>query len=308
MRKHFLPTTHLPTWLKKVFIADKRLLQLIIVLMVAAAGYAALEATHAATYASSLEAESGTLSGTTSIIADAAASGGKAIKFSNSTSDSLASFFSPAFTGTPFCLFSKQNYTISSGALTVSYPAGSTAPSMGAPYGGMQICVPSAAGPQSALTLTYKVRFPVGFQFVKGGKLPGLYGGVEPFSGGNHNPDGWSMRLMWRTGGAGEVYAYTAKTSSYGDEYGKGNFYWQADGKWHTVIEHISVNTPGATNGSVTLSYDGKQVISQGNIDVTEKSVAVGGLFFSTFYGGSDPSWAPSQNESISFSDFSVSP
>jgi hypothetical protein len=220
---------------------------------------------------------------------------------------SLDSFFKPAFNGTPFCHFSNQNYAISGSTLTISYAAGSSAPSAGAPYGGAQTCIPSSTGPQPGMTLNYSVRFPIGFQFVKGGKLPGLYGGVEPFSGGSHNAGGWSMRLMWRTGGAGEVYSYTANTTGYGDEYGKGNFNWQADGNWHTVSEHVTINTPGASNGSVTLTYDGKQVISQTGIDVTNTATPVSGLFFSTFYGGHDTTWSPTTNQTLDFSNFSVS-
>jgi hypothetical protein len=157
------------------------------------------------------------------------------------------------------------------------------------------------------MTLTYSVRFPGGFQFVKGGKLPGIYGGEEPFSGGRHSSDGWSIRLMWRADGAGEVYSYTANTTGTGDDYGRGNFSWQADGNWHTVSEHVTINTPGASDGSVTLSYDGKQVIHQTGIDVTKTDTPAAGLFFSTFYGGHDSSWAPTADESISFKDFSIS-
>jgi len=225
----------------------------------------------------------------------------------NGASGSLENYFAPAFSGASSCHFSHQNFSINSGVLTTSYPAGSSSQSAGPPYGGAQICIPSSSGPQPTLALTYSVRFPVGFQFVKGGKLPGIYGGVPPFSGGNHNPNGWSMRLMWRAGGGGEVYSYTAQTAGYGDDYGRGNFSWQADGNWHTVTERVTVNTPGASNGSVTLTYDGKQVIDQTGIDITNTNTPAGGLFFSTFYGGHDSSWAPAADQSISFQNFSVS-
>jgi len=218
-----------------------------------------------------------------------------------------AGFFAPAFSGAAFCQFSHQNFTVDNGGLTVSYPAGSTAPSAGSPFGGAQACVPSSAGPGDTLALTYSVRFPSGFQFVKGGKLPGIYGGVEPFSGGEHNPNGWSMRLVWGAGGTGGIYAYTAKTTGFGDEYGQGNFSWQADGQWHTVTERVTVNTPGASDGSVTLSYDGRQVIRQTGVDITETNTPAAGLFFSTFNGGHDSSWAPTSDESISFKNFSAS-
>jgi hypothetical protein len=218
----------------------------------------------------------------------------------------LAGFFAPDFSGAAFCRFPHQNVTVDNGQLTVFYPAGSTAPSAGAPFGGAQECVPFSAGPGDTLALTYSVRFPSGFQFVKGGQLPGIYGGRAPFSGGSHNPNGWSMRLMWGAGGKGGIFAYTAKTAGFGDAIGQGKFSWQADGQWHTVTERVTVNTPGAANGSVTLSYNGQQVIHQGGIDITDTRTPATGLFFSTFFGGHDRSWAPTANESISFKNFSA--
>src|SRR5260370_24836247 len=220
---------------------------------------------------------------------------------------SLENYFAPAFSGASFCHFSHQDFSINSGVLTTSYPAGSSSQSAGPPYGGTQICIPSATGPQPALALTYSIRFPAGFQFVKGGKLPGIYGGAPPFSGGNHNPGGWSMRLMWRAGGPGEVYSYTAQTAGYGDDYGRGNFSWQADGHWHTLTERGTLNTPGASHGSVTLAYHVPHVLDQTGIDITTTNTPAGGLFFSTFYGGHDSSWAPAADQSVSFQNFSVS-
>ena len=48
------------------------------------------------------------------------------------------------------------------------------------------------------LYLTYRVRFADEFNFVKGGKLPGLVGG-EANTGGRvpTGRDGWSARMMW---------------------------------------------------------------------------------------------------------------
>lgn len=53
-----------------------------------------------------------------------------------------------------------------------------------------------------------QVAFDPSINFVKGGKLPGLYGSSPTArglcTGGNHLSDCWSARLMWRTGGKGE--------------------------------------------------------------------------------------------------------
>lgn len=53
-----------------------------------------------------------------------------------------------------------------------------------------------------------QVAFDPNFHWVKGGKLPGLYGESANASsictGGNHEPNCFSARLMWRNGGEGE--------------------------------------------------------------------------------------------------------
>ena len=56
--------------------------------------------------------------------------------------------------------------------------------------------------------LEYKIYFCSSFDFVKGGKLPGLYGGRHHCSGGDAATDCFSARLMWRRNGDGEVYMY----------------------------------------------------------------------------------------------------
>jgi hypothetical protein len=86
--------------------------------------------------------------------------------------------------------------------LRVTYPKGSASPTVGrvdnAPAGGAQAYL-RLPRPVDTLTLRYQVRFPPRFDFVKGGKLPGLFGGAGG-SGGEHYADGFSTRYMWRTG------------------------------------------------------------------------------------------------------------
>jgi hypothetical protein len=153
-------------------------------------------------------------------------------------------------------------------------------------------------------TLTYQVRFPVGFQFVKGGKLPGLCG-VACYTGGTNGQNGFSARLMWRTAGAGEAYVYSATTVGYGDSLGRGNWYFQADGKWHTISEHVHMNTPGVADGTIDIAYDGIAVSHDSGITFrTTSSVHIDGLMFSTFYGGHDSTWAPTTTTTLDFANF----
>lgn len=230
----------------------------------------------------------------------------------------LATFFGPEFDSTKaFAEFVHQNYSIADGILTVSYPKGSTAPSMGAPYGGAQICLPFVGGPKREVTLSYQIRIPTGFDWVKGGKLPGLYGGVEPFSGGGHNAAGWSARIMWRPGqetpanemgptAVAEIYEYFTAASGYGVDAKETGRSFKADGEWHTVSESLTLNTLGNSDGSTSLSIDGVVIVDQRGLSITDTDTQIGGLFFSSFFGGHDPSWAPPTDCAIDFQNFSV--
>ncbi len=67
--------------------------------------------------------------------------------------------------------------------------------------------------PNYAYTLTYDVYFAPGFDFAKGGKLPGL--GADDFDSGctddgsiKRTPNRWSERVMWRENGRVELYSY----------------------------------------------------------------------------------------------------
>jgi hypothetical protein len=58
------------------------------------------------------------------------------------------------------------------------------------------------------MLLSYEIAFEAGFDWVKGGKLPGLRGGLNSTgcSGGNqaNGQDCFSFRVMWRENGSGE--------------------------------------------------------------------------------------------------------
>jgi hypothetical protein len=67
---------------------------------------------------------------------------------------------------------------------------------------------PDATTQFQTVLLTYEVAFPAGFDWVKGGKLPGLRGGPDVIGcDGGRQPNGtncFSMRMMWRPDGEGE--------------------------------------------------------------------------------------------------------
>ena len=58
---------------------------------------------------------------------------------------------------------------------------------------------------------------------------------------------------------------------------------------------------------SPTLSYNNVQALDEQALQYrAASSVSVGGLYFSTFYGGSDSSWAPSSDTNAYFRNFQL--
>jgi hypothetical protein len=120
--------------------------------------------------------------------------------------------------------------------------------------------------PSYAYTLSYDVYFEPGFDFAKGGKLPGLSAagfdsGCTDDSSVKRSPDRWSERVMWRENGRIELYSYDQSRPSgncgidqlidaaAGDpayEYpnvvpGDSKLRFQA-GKWYTITLSVQVN------------------------------------------------------------------
>ena len=165
------------------------------------------------------------------------------------------------------------------------------------------------------LYISYDVKFSENFDFVRGGKLPGLCGynvtqdprdGCNTGGGFPTGYDGWSARGMWREDGKLENYVYHAdQFYEYGDDE-----YWTANaerGTWHSFQHRIVLNTVGEANGIVEAWFDGVKVLSS-NTMLYRKTADIGiNLFyFSTFYGGADPSWAPTSDQYIYFDNFRI--
>jgi hypothetical protein len=195
--------------------------------------------------------------------------------------------------------------------MRVRYPAGSASPAvtrLGAPSGGAQFLASLGQLPQEKMRLRYFLRFSPNFNFVKGGKLPGLYGGTAN-SGGNTptGSDGFSARLMWRKQGDGEIYAYLPGSSDdYGTSLGRGSWRFHP-GIWYEVEQELQLNTPGQSNGWVQIWIDQKPVFRAEQLNFRDvSSLKIDGLFFSTFFGGNDRSWATPKDVYIDFADFAI--
>ncbi len=79
--------------------------------------------------------------------------------------------------------------------------------------------------------------------------------------------------------------------------------------QWVSIEQRVKLNTPGASDGEVTVWQDGKQVFTQRGMTYrTTDQLKIDGMFFSTFFGGGDESWASPVDQYADFAGFSVSP
>lgn len=217
--------------------------------------------------------------------------------------------------------------------LQVKYGKGTTSPSAsrtrGLVPGGTQF-IPKLTKTYDNAVMSYWLKIPKDFDCVKGGKLPGIASNIELLSGGEtaDGTNGFSMRLMWRENCTAEVYGYLPRVENqhliekykdsltqnpttkiiYGWSIGRGEFSLPK-GEWVKVELTIKVNDPGVKNGTVKVALNGKQVFQRDEIVYrTNNKLLVGALFFSTFFGGSDESYAATKEESLFFGDMMVCP
>ncbi|KAJ3570372.1 hypothetical protein NP233_g4459 [Leucocoprinus birnbaumii] len=170
-----------------------------------------------------------------------------------------------------------------------------------------------------SMLLSYEMAFDSNFTWVKGGKLPGLRGGLDGTgcSGGDSVPNGvecFSSRVMWRKFAEGEVYAYIPTpnglckdkdvicNSDFGTSFNRGGFGF-LPGQWLRISMLVQMNNPpNIANGQIQLYYNDRLAISQTGLQLrSADSLSINGLYFSTFFGGSDSSWATPTNQHTYF-------
>jgi hypothetical protein len=74
------------------------------------------------------------------------------------------------------------------------------------------------------------------------------------------------------------------------------------------VEQAVRLNTPGRSDGTIDVNLDNKRVLHVGGLEFrTTDRLGIEGVFFSTFFGGSDPSWATPRAQYADFAGFAVS-
>jgi hypothetical protein len=174
---------------------------------------------------------------------------------------------------------------------------------------------------------SYSVFFDNSFSWVKGGKLPGLYGGVDfdgakSCSGGSKREDCFSARMMWRADGAGEIYDYLPPSAdknycnippmsecndAYGASIGRGAWTWKR-GEWNTVAMRVKLNTAGQKDGEQQIWLNGESVLDVKQLQIRmQDNVKFQGIMAQSFFGGSNPSeYAPDQEQHSWFKDWTL--
>jgi hypothetical protein len=184
--------------------------------------------------------------------------------------------------------------------LQVKYPKGYADPA----NGGAQWKAPLP--PRNEYYAEYQVMFSPNFEWVKGGKIPGLVGGTAPTGGANADR-GLSARYMWRNNGKAILYLYwQGKTATHGQEIALGKNF--SKGVWHTLKQRIKLNTPGSSNGIMQVWFDNQLVYSKSDYKFIKSgdNWQIDKFYFSSFFGGSAPRWSAVKDEYIFFDNFRI--
>lgn len=152
----------------------------------------------------------------------------------------------------------------------------------------------------------YRFKMADDFEFIKGGKLPGIAGGKG--NAGGQVPtgrDGWSVRMMWDGKGRLVQYVYHPdQKGQYGDV-----LYFNVPGPiergvWHTVQTLVQLNTPGKHDGRIVTWLDGEKVLTKEKMRFRDvKRLKISRFQFALFFGGHGPDWAPHKDEHIFIDD-----
>lgn len=196
-------------------------------------------------------------------------------------------------------------------------------------------CTPKEIFPSDDVTMQYKVFVPETFEWVKGGKMPGLYIGKPGSGGGDWNQEGASSRLMWREGGRVVSYIYCCtdlgKYNGTADsplvrEQGKGFDaishhtggagidLWRDEvkplqlvrGQWNDIALRVKLNSSGTqADGIIAVNVNGVSKEFDGMAwTKAPDTKKIEGMLFSTWYGGGSKEYAPRKENTLSFKDF----
>lgn len=146
---------------------------------------------------------------------------------------------------------------------------------------------PAASERATSACLRYSVWLPDGFDFARGGSLPGFFGGQLPEGTGKVD-GGVDLRPRWYRDGSTDFSLRAPLVEQQGRNsivYRGGSF---ARGRWTTVEQELTLNAPGLSDGAVRVWQDGVVVVDRKRLKMREdSSISIDGVRasvgFSTF-------------------------
>ncbi len=172
--------------------------------------------------------------------------------------------------------------------------------------------------PSKATIMEYRVKFEKGFEWTKGGKLPGLCGGGQCVAGCTDHQNqqkNFSTRLMWHQDGTMIAYPYWPENTSRCG----GNWYWMDPQKpanklelksdvWYTIRQELELGQANQKNSKMRIYVDDNLVLERNNIKlITEADATIRFAYWTNYVGGSSvSSFAPKKDQYIFFDDFKV--
>lgn len=176
----------------------------------------------------------------------------------------------------------------------------------GTPWLAKQIKIPKS----KHTILSYDLFFEEDFEFVQGGKLPGLTSEIPGTGCRDLSPSSWSARPMWRSQGRLENYYYSQNRSNYCGEGETSTDFKFTKGSWYHIDVNVKLNSNGTEpDGHFVISIDGKVIVASHGLKFRsefDESSLINILYFDSFFGGNDPSWSPSKRVFARYDNFEI--
>ena len=159
---------------------------------------------------------------------------------------------------------------------------------------------------KDAITFSWEVYYPKGFQFVRGGKFGGVGIGYGAASGGNFSTTGASNRVMWQVDGGIIAYVYPPsglwqKAPGLSASHGYGTGFFNKElarslktESWNKIEIGTKLNTfkngsPQA-DGETYVAVNGKRFVQGGINWRKSEDLKISRFDIGTFFGGPTPS------------------
>ncbi len=157
---------------------------------------------------------------------------------------------------------------------------------------------------KTSACLSYQVLLPAGFDFQRGGALPGI-GGVDAGEQG----DRFLARLVWRPKGAGGVTVRVTENNATRALSAEREGFEFPRGKWVKLEQEVVLNAPKKNDGILRVWVDGTLAIDRTDMSYRARpEVVVSKVSVDAFYGSGpdDPQTAATKDAKVWLSPLEV--